>query len=338
MPTLSIYIPSFEKKKTLHRLLDSLLKCTDERFEIIILDDFSQDGTWESLFEVSDDRVKKYRNDRNLGAVSTWGRAISLCSGKWIFHLNDRDEINVHNISNFINFLDKIGDEYGVVFPQCEKKNRYFKPGQQAFYRFAYCICHPTGVVLKRDMINSIVNWQNYYSYENYGMYPQGYLFAEAMNECGCILSVHFIWRETLSTHKTCKNFWSGSSGKIESVNNRLYNDIECVKYNLKRNVIHIYSHSAWKRKWRILFVTYYKNLKFTTFGYSKDISDPDRARHYGLRRHKPTIRENFSRMIEMSMYTFGLLKGLHICDLLLILFADFLWIIVYASGNEKWQ
>lgn len=60
--------------------------------EVVIVDDFSTDGTFEFLKTIDDPRIRLFRNECNKGVNSTFERAISLANNEIIF-LADQDDI-----------------------------------------------------------------------------------------------------------------------------------------------------------------------------------------------------------------------------------------------------
>lgn len=60
--------------------------------EIVAVDDCSQDRSLFVLDQIADPRLRIYRNEKNLGVVGTFERALSLSTGDIIF-LSDQDDL-----------------------------------------------------------------------------------------------------------------------------------------------------------------------------------------------------------------------------------------------------
>ena len=73
-------------------------------------DDCSTDGTWNILLDYSrsNDRIRVFRNDKNLGFKMNFEKAISLCNGKYIA-LSDQDDIWSEMHIEYL--LNSIGDK-----------------------------------------------------------------------------------------------------------------------------------------------------------------------------------------------------------------------------------
>lgn len=91
---ISIVLASYNGSKYIREQLDSILTQTYQDFELIICDDCSTDNTWQILEEYAemDNRVKIYKNEKNLGFKKNFERGISLCNGEYIA-LSDQDDI-----------------------------------------------------------------------------------------------------------------------------------------------------------------------------------------------------------------------------------------------------
>src|SRR5882762_9584184 len=93
-PLVSIAICTYNGARFIRPLLQSITDQSYDDLEIIIVDDCSQDGTFDILntFQEADRRVKLYRNEQNLGYVKNFEKAIDLCTGEYIA-LCDQDDI-----------------------------------------------------------------------------------------------------------------------------------------------------------------------------------------------------------------------------------------------------
>jgi glycosyltransferase involved in cell wall biosynthesis len=93
-PKISIVMPAYNAEKTIEKSIRSILDQTYSDFELIILDDCSNDNTYiiAKEFEI-DQRVKVLQNNPNLGfnGGGNYTKALSLGSGQFhaIFHADD---------------------------------------------------------------------------------------------------------------------------------------------------------------------------------------------------------------------------------------------------------
>ena len=82
-PKISILIPVFNRQKYIAECIQSALNQSFEDFEIVVVDNASDDGTWVICQEIalSDARVRVFRNETNIGPVRNWIRCASEAKG-----------------------------------------------------------------------------------------------------------------------------------------------------------------------------------------------------------------------------------------------------------------
>ena len=82
--TLSVCIPVYNCREHIAQAVDSVLQQTCRDFELIIIDNCSDDGTYERLSEYADPRIKLLRNATNIGACGNWNRVLREFSGRYL--------------------------------------------------------------------------------------------------------------------------------------------------------------------------------------------------------------------------------------------------------------
>ena len=91
---LSILIPCYNEVNTIdeivHKVLDSIKENNLTHFEVIIVDDFSNDGTSKKLENLKNDNIKIFYHDRNLGKGAALQTGIKNVSGDIII-IQDAD-------------------------------------------------------------------------------------------------------------------------------------------------------------------------------------------------------------------------------------------------------
>ena len=87
---ISVIIPTFNRKHTLQRAIDSVLAQTFKPYEIIIVDDGSKDGTKEWLLQ--NYPSVQYIHQPNNGVSSARNKGIQISQGSWIALLDSDDE------------------------------------------------------------------------------------------------------------------------------------------------------------------------------------------------------------------------------------------------------
>lgn len=84
-PKVSILIPVFNREKFIAECIQSALDQTYTDFEVVVVDNASDDGTWEicQRFAALDERVRVFRNDTNIGPVRNWKRCADEAAGEF---------------------------------------------------------------------------------------------------------------------------------------------------------------------------------------------------------------------------------------------------------------
>ena len=93
--TVSVAMCTYNGAKYLSEQLDSIITQNLSPTEIVICDDISEDNTWDILQDYQAKYpavIKLYRNERRLGIVKNFEKALNLCTGDIIF-LSDQDDI-----------------------------------------------------------------------------------------------------------------------------------------------------------------------------------------------------------------------------------------------------
>lgn len=90
MMNISVVIPTYNRIELLKRSIDSVINQTIKPFEIIIVDDGSNDGT-EAMVKKKYDSLKLIKQ-KNKGASAARNSGIKASSGEWICFLDSDDE------------------------------------------------------------------------------------------------------------------------------------------------------------------------------------------------------------------------------------------------------
>lgn len=83
MPYFSIITPMYNRAATIRRALDSCLAQTDADFELLVVDDCSNDDSAAIVASYEDPRVRLFRHTRNRGPCPARNTAIAAARGEW---------------------------------------------------------------------------------------------------------------------------------------------------------------------------------------------------------------------------------------------------------------
>ena len=160
---ISVIIPTYNRRHTLERAIDSVLSQTFKPFEIIIVDDGSKDGTKEWLLQ--NYPSVQYIHQPNNGVSSARNKGIQISQGSWIALLDSDDEwmpekleyqsrfIEVNRNSSFCH-TNEIWIRNGVRVNQMKKHKKY---GGDIFkHCLDICRISPSSSIIKKDVFEEV--------------------------------------------------------------------------------------------------------------------------------------------------------------------------------------
>ena len=112
-PKVSVLIPLYNRKHYIAQCIDSTLNQTfKENYEIIIRDNCSTDGSYEFVQEkysqqISEGKIKLYRNEENIGEFKSTDALIHDAAGKYIMILHSDDMYLPHTIKHLYEIAEK---------------------------------------------------------------------------------------------------------------------------------------------------------------------------------------------------------------------------------------
>ena len=160
---ISVIIPTYNRKETLKRAIQSVLMQSYTPYEIIVIDDGSDDGTKEWLKDNYPN--VKYIYQMNSGVSSARNKGIKFARGDWIALLDSDDEwlpsklkdqaneIELNPAAKFLH-TNEIWIRNGVRVNQMKKHKKY---GGYIFEKcLDMCRISPSSVLIKKDIFDEI--------------------------------------------------------------------------------------------------------------------------------------------------------------------------------------
>jgi glycosyltransferase involved in cell wall biosynthesis len=105
---VSVIIPVYNVEKYVKEAIQSIQNQTYINLEIIVIDDSSSDDTYKIVEELArnNERIKLYKNEKNLKIVKTLNRALSLSNGEYIARMDGDDISALDRIEKKVKFLE----------------------------------------------------------------------------------------------------------------------------------------------------------------------------------------------------------------------------------------
>ena len=102
----SVIIPAYNAEEFIETSVNSVLSQTYRDFELIIVDDGSQDGTYKKIAQYNDNRIK-YVYQENGGVSSARNKGICTSNGEFICFLDSDDEWKENHLETLSNLIEK---------------------------------------------------------------------------------------------------------------------------------------------------------------------------------------------------------------------------------------
>lgn len=105
-PFFSVVIPLFNKENFIAATLSSVLRQNFEDYEIIIIDDSSNDNSLKIVETFEDDRIKIIIHNKNKGLSATRNTGIANSKGDWICLLDADDIWNCNYLKKIVELIN----------------------------------------------------------------------------------------------------------------------------------------------------------------------------------------------------------------------------------------
>jgi len=115
-PLVSIVTPTYNRAHLLRRSLDSLLAQTESRFEVIVVDDASQDDSATVVASLGDERFRYIRLPENRGPGGARNAGVSEARADLVAFQDSDDEWLPEKLARQLDRLTASGPETGVVY------------------------------------------------------------------------------------------------------------------------------------------------------------------------------------------------------------------------------
>lgn len=107
---VSIIMPSYNTGRFIGETIESVLAQSYTNWELIIVDDCSEDNTDDVVSRYrADRRIRYIKNEKNSGAAISRNRALREAKGKWIAFLDSDDLWESRKLEKQIAFMEKHG-------------------------------------------------------------------------------------------------------------------------------------------------------------------------------------------------------------------------------------
>lgn len=312
---LSICISSYNKGNMCARLVKNLLTIEDNRFNIFICDDCSEENTLQILHQIESPKVYLVQNEKNVGACKNWYKTIDCGDGKYILQVLDRDDIDVSTIPDILDLLEDCAIGAGYIgktvidLAGSERRGKFaiYPKGKRAFLAMAGVPVHPTGFLVSKEIWDKL-SFEKFFDQDvKYGIYPHSYvlgIIAAKQNMLYMPVLFHTYRyrdenkRSAFYQKNNQKNYWWLPDNVMKTAN---------------RLILYLYHYAGDEYKEEFVVKRAEEGLIRATRNYKYTVSDPLEMEHYGLEANDVSRIELFGISIKYYLVFKHILSKLDI-------------------------
>lgn len=277
MVILSICIPTFNRGQIVIDLVNSILSCSDSRYEIVVLDNCSTDGSFEKLKSINHPQLKLFKNDFNIGSSPNVVKSILLAEGKYSIVCLDKDKFIVNKIPELIDFFQSTNCILGrcKLFSTVISPDLTFSPGVKSLSKIAFADTHPTGHFYKTECykksknVNLIIESQ-----DQFGFYFE--IINASLSLMGSAVILNSIYFELESDEDKLKIVSKSFSGK------NIYFDPPACEIRFQRYFKELWALNLnFINKLLITLLLIHKYINSSIFAYKYMLSKKEICIHY---------------------------------------------------------
>jgi len=204
VPLVSVIIPTYDRRSVLGRAIRSVLSQTFKDFELIVVDDGSEDSTSEYLSRFDGELTALFQVNNGVSSARNLG--IKHSQGELLAFLDSDDEWLPEKLARqtalfqgagplFVCHTDEIWFRHGKQMPQ---RSYHAKQGGRFFERaLERCLISPSSVMISRSLLEKVGHFdEELVAAEDYDLWLRITAFHE----------VHFVAEPLVIKHGDCEN------------------------------------------------------------------------------------------------------------------------------------
>lgn len=168
--TVSVCIPAYRAKNFISDALQSVKSQTFQNWELIVVEDGSDDGTQELVEEFSkqvEQRVHYHRHENNRGLSNTRNTGFSYAQGKWIAILDADDRWQSEHLNGLLQTVENTKADLvfssSRVFDSDSDDTLYIRQAPEGLIENigvklfdGAIIIQPSSVIFKKELLNTL--------------------------------------------------------------------------------------------------------------------------------------------------------------------------------------
>ncbi len=173
MALVSILMTAYNREPYIGYAIDSVLASTFKDWELIIVDDGSKDKTVSiaQAYELKDERIKLYINEKNLGDYGNRNRAAALAKGKYLQYVDSDDMLHRDSLAETVAIMEAdAGIDIAMVGSDAKIEQRDFQIKEavkEHFFKEGFLNMGPGSTIMRRDFFERIGKYPELYGPAN---------------------------------------------------------------------------------------------------------------------------------------------------------------------------
>lgn len=226
-PLVSIVVPVYKVEKTLHNCIDSILKQTYKKFELLLIDDGSPDRSGEICDEYAEkDKRIKVIHKQNEGVSSARNTGFDNATGEYIVCVDSDDYVNECYLQDFIDVINKYPDVeiLWCRYNQTDSFEKYTNSSGENDFKIT--ISSLNEIMKWHEQVLDAAPWNKFYRKE---IIDKNHLRMDTSISLGEDLLFNFIYMDVCSNKKIYiinKENYNYVVGNGESLNSKFYPDM----------------------------------------------------------------------------------------------------------------
>jgi len=106
-PKISVITPTYNRASMLLEAINSVINQDYENWELIIVDNFSNDETDKILADISDERIRSVKIPRTGSVSASRNLGLGMATGEWIAFLDSDDLWDCSKLSTTLSFISR---------------------------------------------------------------------------------------------------------------------------------------------------------------------------------------------------------------------------------------
>jgi len=163
-PLVSVLMTCYNREKFLAEAIESVLNSSFSDFELVVVDDCSKDNSLAiaKSYQVSDSRVRVFKNEKNLGDYGNRNQAASLANGQYLKFVDSDDILYSHGLQVMVDGMLKfpeaaLGMVYGLpIMEPSPKLVSSYEAYCGYFFKNQWMQVGPTGSIYKTESFRTV--------------------------------------------------------------------------------------------------------------------------------------------------------------------------------------